>query len=524
MKKYFLSAVALNVLSIVAFLPEQAGAQVVINEVMYNTQGSDSGREWIELYNQGSAEVTMVAGSGKGSWRISDGSNHTLNDPAGGTGRGSLTIPAGGYLVIANDPTDFTSGEYAGGTYSVVKSSISLNNSGTAVSLIDGSGSVVDSMTYSPTQGGNDDSSSLQRQADGSWISSLPTPGATNSSVVYVAPIIQSSSASSQVSTQADAASTDQSTGEAETPSGSTSYVAPPVPSVYADAGADRSVIVGADVEFDASAYDKTQTLLDPSTVRFMWNFGDGAAAEGESVLHHFSYPGRYAVVLEIAENKNAAMSELTVDAQPAQLSFSLQQDGGITIENLAGRDLDLSNWIVRENSSTIAGQFMLPQDSKILAGASMQISPQTLSFRASSSTMLEYPNGVRALAIGESSATSTIVQQESQQTLAADVESVGSPTANARSAPNAAADGSSESTTVADAQALDDEIATDTDPIDLVASSSALTAASADSYSLPSYLWLLGIGAFALAAAAALAAANHFKNGEWGIVEDSDA
>src|ERR1700691_6423986 len=80
-------------------LPSFAVAQVVINEVMYTPQGTDTGREWVELYNEGQSDVTMVGGSGKGSWRINDGSNHTLTDPSGGTGRGSLTVPAGGFLT-----------------------------------------------------------------------------------------------------------------------------------------------------------------------------------------------------------------------------------------------------------------------------------------------------------------------------------------------------------------------------------------------------------------------------------------
>src|SRR6185312_14928822 len=145
------------------FLPARAGAQVVINEVMYNPQGSDSGREWIELYNSGSSDVTMVGGSGKGSWRVNDSSNHTLADPAGGIGRGTLTVPSGGYLIVASDPASFLSGEYEGGTYSVIKSSIALNNNGATVTLLDGTGTTVDSIAYTPSQGGSDDGASLQR-------------------------------------------------------------------------------------------------------------------------------------------------------------------------------------------------------------------------------------------------------------------------------------------------------------------------------------------------------------------------
>ena len=70
-----------------------------ITEVMYDPKGSDTGQEWVELYNPDASAVTMVAGS-KG-WKFNDGSNHLLVDPAAasnGGGRGSLTIPAGGFV------------------------------------------------------------------------------------------------------------------------------------------------------------------------------------------------------------------------------------------------------------------------------------------------------------------------------------------------------------------------------------------------------------------------------------------
>lgn len=380
----------------VAATPFVSHAQVVVNEIMYNPAGSDSAREWVELYNPGASDVTMVGGTVKGSWRISDGSNHTLTDPAGGTGRGSLTIPAGGYLVVASDPAEFISGEYQGGAYSAVKSSISLNNTGSTVSIIDGTGSAIDSAVYTSAQGGSDDGSSLQRQADGSWIAALPTPGAANSASAYVPP--PGDTGSSQTDTSNSTSNTQT---QAQTAAVS-SYVPPPTPSLYADAGVDRTVIVGADVEFDASAYDKNQELLDSGTVRFMWNFGDGDTAEGESVLHHYDYPGTYALVLTIAQNKNAAIDEAIVTASAAKLSFSALPDNGVEIDNRAGRDLDLSEWMVRAAPGSLAALFRLPPHSVILSGASLRISRATLGFLATSASELDYPNGVTALAAGQ--------------------------------------------------------------------------------------------------------------------------
>lgn len=497
----------------VAALPSFARAQVVIDEIMYNPAGSDTGREWIELYNSGASDVTMVAGSAGKTWKVNDGSNHNLVDPATGVGRGVLTIPAGGYLVIASDPTEFISGEYAGGSYPVIKSSISLNNTGTTVSLLDntsGASVTVDIAAYTSALGGNDDGNSLQKRADGSWIAALPTPGAENATDAGSS---SNNSGGSSNATSSNATSTSQ-TQTTSVPTPEPSYVAPPTPDLYADAGSDRTVIVGADVEFDAEAYDKNQDVVPDA--RFSWNFGDGSTAEGESVMHHFDYPGRYAVILNIAQDKFAASDEAVVTAEPAKLSFSILPDGGVAIGNDAGRDLDLSEWVVRQGSSPFAPQFILPDHSAILAGSSMHISKATLQFSATSTTMLEYPNG--ALAVGAGGTTVPSANDGGTQNAAPAVPAAGaapSPVEAARAAPlDAPADPSDPS---------------DTDPPDAgtapIASSTPTTTsqtAAAASGSSPNYLWWLGALALAGAAACAVLASRHFGRREWDIVEDA--
>src|SRR3989338_4569676 len=240
------------IVAAVLFLPFAASAQVVINEVMYNPDGNDTGREWIELYNVGVTDVTMVAGSGNGSWRMSDSSNHTLVDPAGGVGRGSLTIPAGGYLIIASDPAQFISGGYAGGSYSVIKSSISLNNNNATTSLIDGTGTLLNSFMYTNDMGGNGDGTSLQKNG-GTWIAALPTPGATNATTAYIPP-------SSDTNSNTDTSTTTTTSSSAGAPV--SSYVAPPEPQIFADGGENRTVIVAADTEFLGRAYNRKKETI----------------------------------------------------------------------------------------------------------------------------------------------------------------------------------------------------------------------------------------------------------------------
>jgi hypothetical protein len=471
-------------------LPLSAAAQVAIDEVMYNPSGADTGREWIELYNAGQSDVTLVGGSGKGSWRINDGSNHTLTDPSGGVGRGSLVVPAGGYLVVSNDPATFLN-EYTSGTYSVVKSSISLNNTGATISLVDGNGATIDNVAYTKDMGGSDDGTSLQKQADGSWLAALPTPGMANATKAY-AP---------QQEQQAATSSSQTSTSTPQTPSRVQvdSYVAPPVPLLFANAGPDRTVIVGADVEFDASAYDKSQTTV-TNMVRFTWNFGDGTTAEGAAVLHHFSYPGTYVVILTIAQDKTAASDRLIVVAEPAALSFEILPDGGIAIRDLAGHDLDLSGWLVKQSGSPFAPQFFLPEHSLILSGGAMRISSATLGFRAGNDSSLEYPNGTLALGAGQSNATTQAAQQDPVKGVAP----LPVAHANARG--------------VAPAPKQDATVNT-------APTSSELTAAAASARVPSTYLYWLGAFALAsVAAAAAYAVQRYAKPTEtsgWDIVEE---
>lgn len=356
------------------FVASPVRAAVVINEVMYDPLGSDSGREWVELHNDGTSDVTLVGGSGSGSWRIADSSNHTLVAPPGNGGRGSLVVPAGGYLVIANDPATFIA-EY-GGAYSVVRSALTLNNTGVTVSLVDGSSGTVDSFSYTAAMGGSDSGTSLQLSA-AAWLQALPTPGAANAASAYVPPANDDNEEKEEGSSQMVPASSVIKHG----------YVSPPTPEIFADAGENRTVIVGADVKFVARAYDRDKEII--NYAKFLWNFGDGSVDRGPVVMHNFAYPGRYTVGLVIQNDEFRTQSRITVEALPASTTLSALPGGGIAIQNLSGRDLDLSFWKIGQGSS----EFVLPEHSVVLKDSALNISAPTLGFAAAGAE-LRYPNG----------------------------------------------------------------------------------------------------------------------------------
>ena len=69
-------------------------ANIEITEIMYDLEGSDSKREWIEVYNGGFEPIDIT------DWRFNDGSNHTFVGE-------DLVIPAKTYAIIASDAESY---------------------------------------------------------------------------------------------------------------------------------------------------------------------------------------------------------------------------------------------------------------------------------------------------------------------------------------------------------------------------------------------------------------------------------
>lgn len=145
-------------------LPLPAAAQVSITEIMYDLpEGSDSGREWIEVYAHESIDLTTLR-------LVENGSNHVIKASSG-----SGSIGNGQFAVIADNPTKFAADNpsYAG---LVFDSAFSLNNDGESLSIATGDG-VIDQVVYtSASANGNGDS--LQRSPGSvQFDAGIPTPG-----------------------------------------------------------------------------------------------------------------------------------------------------------------------------------------------------------------------------------------------------------------------------------------------------------------------------------------------------------
>ncbi len=122
---------------------------VVVNEIMYAPASPRP--EWVELYNNSPDSIVLDG------FTLGDNSGTKTKLP-----RTDFILVPSGYAVVADDSTFFTyHRELSEGV--IVVGIPSLNNSGDAVVIHDAAGNMMDSVSYSPSWGGNSGGKSLER-------------------------------------------------------------------------------------------------------------------------------------------------------------------------------------------------------------------------------------------------------------------------------------------------------------------------------------------------------------------------
>lgn len=135
---------------------------------MYDAQGSDDGREWVEIYNNGTSTVDIS------SWKFFESdTNHNLV-----LIKGQSKISPSEYAVIANDSDKFLIDfpDYQGALF---KSSFSLSNDG-EILAIKNADLKINEVDYKSQWGADGNGKSLQL-INGQWQEAVPTPGKENS-------------------------------------------------------------------------------------------------------------------------------------------------------------------------------------------------------------------------------------------------------------------------------------------------------------------------------------------------------
>lgn len=151
---------------------------IQISEIAYDLAGSDSDREWIEVFNETDQPVDLTG------WLLVDDSNHKLALPPEKGGQGSLITPPGQYLILADNASQWLA-EHPDYRGSVIDTVINLPNYQSqaekmvVVKLVDLSATIQNEISFQPTELGRL-GYTWERQLIGEWQNSSRiggTPG-----------------------------------------------------------------------------------------------------------------------------------------------------------------------------------------------------------------------------------------------------------------------------------------------------------------------------------------------------------
>jgi len=329
-----------------------SGAGVVISEVFYDTPGTDSQEEWVELYN-GTGSAVDLSG-----WTITDnnGTGASITIPGG------TIIQSGTYLTVATNSLGFNA--IYGYDADVYGSLPALNNTGDALILADNTSSVVDAVAW---EGG------ASSGVPAGWGSSSAPSASTGSSIVRTSVTSDTDSFSDWSSASGN--------GNPQTQPTNT----PPI----AVANGPYSGNTGANISFSSAGSSDS----DGTIVSYNWNFGDGNTSISATPTHSYAQAGSYTVQLTVTDDGGAtdvATAGVTVtDIAGTGLLFSEifydtpgtdSDEEWIEIYNSTGSSLSLDNWTVTDNNGT-GSVYTFPANTTIESGTYLTVAANSVGF-----------------------------------------------------------------------------------------------------------------------------------------------
>lgn len=338
--------------------PFMLNAQAQITEIMYDIEGTDSGREWVEIRNVGSDPIDLTL------WKLFEANtNHKI------TAVGSAELLSGAFAVIADNPDKFKA-DNPGFSGPLFDSAFSLSNAGEELSIKNADGTVIDSIIYDTTIGGGGDGNSLQRSGS-MWIAALPTPGSQTTATETQSPPSQVGGTSDAEEGEGTAPPTVTAKNSSHS-SQEAATISYSKPELEVSAGRPRLGFVGVPLHFEAKARSIKNVPLG-NVVQSVWSMGDGAQRSGQFISHTYEFPGDYIVVLNSDIGGAGAVSRVNVRIVEPKVSIS-SMPGYIEVSNLDQNELNIGGWIVESEKE----RFVVAQDTLISSRSSIKI-PTTM-------------------------------------------------------------------------------------------------------------------------------------------------
>ncbi len=330
---------------------------VYISEVYYDTIGTDSAEEWIELYNAGTSTVDLS------NWTITDnnGIGTVLTLTAGSS------IAAGTHFTVARNQLGFNA--LYGIDADLYKSFFSLNNTGDALILKDNNGNELDAIAWESGGTGG---------APVGWCANGDPIAPTGSTIQRTNPTVDTDTCLDW--------SVLGNNGNPET-----QVSAPPTNNApTAVVNGPYAGTEGQPINFSSAG----STDSDGTIVSFNWNFGDGLTSTVANPTHTYAVAGSYTVTLTVTDDGGATGNSQTVATVDAvvvieKIVFSEiyydpagteSKEEWIELYNAGTTTADLSGWVITDNNGS-GSSYTIPSGGSINAGGYLIIAKQSKGF-----------------------------------------------------------------------------------------------------------------------------------------------
>jgi hypothetical protein len=311
--------------------------------------------EWIELYNNGTAPVTVDG------WTLKAADGSPSINLTG-------TISAGGFFLLERTDDSTVPNIPAGVIYSGA-----LSNTGETLLLKDNTEQTITTvdMISGWTAGNATSKETMQRTNTGSWITALSTPGATNATTDTgnVGSNTDTDTETQQPTVKNDSEPTEDLIMKIEPdPMYSSRMV---LPSIFVEQ---------VPAEFNSEV--KRDGKFNDLRGRFEWSMGDGASFnfyQSTPFTYTYQNPGDYVVMLRYYSNvfklKPDTIHQKTITVIPANISISESHStNSIELQNNSTDDIDIGNWKLSHGMSI----FTFPAYTIIPKGKSITV-PQSV-------------------------------------------------------------------------------------------------------------------------------------------------
>lgn len=317
--------------------PLWAHAGVLITEIMYAPEGTDTKHEWVEVCADTATDID--------GWKLFENdTNHGLTLVAGVSALGANEC-----AVIADDAATF-SVDYPSFSGNLFDSAFSLLNTGESIAIRNADAMDVDAVSYTDALGAKDDGNSLHRQG-ATFTASVPTPGT------------EGSGGNTNTDTTTTTTSTSGGGGASRQTVFTYEYLSvEPPQDVYLRVEGVFDVLQHSNARFVAEVYNARGIAESASSIT--WNFGDGTTAEGKEVVHRFAHEGAYvlSVSARVGTLQDSVVHTVNVHAPNLELSV-LPEQKGVRLVNKSSIPADVSGWRIVSGGS----YFVIP-DNTIIA------------------------------------------------------------------------------------------------------------------------------------------------------------